>query len=295
MKSPDRPDSEEFARKEPLMKKIIYDFGANNGDDIPYYLLKSDLVVAVEANPALCDLITERFHSQLRAGRLVLEKCVVVAEGKSGLMDFYVHKYNHVLSQLLPPSPENASQFEKVLLPSRNVADIIRNYGSPHYVKIDIEGYDAHVLRGLFAAGIFPSFISAESHSIDVFALLVAQGRYSAFKLVDGPSVSHVYRNRRVTSGTQGEQIRYSFPYHSAGPFGDDIDGPWVTADDFLRVLAFEGLGWKDIHASNEVPAAAISPLNVRRWFVRYLLRATNAKCHVIATRLRRMLGLSRF
>jgi len=23
------------------MKKIIYDFGANNGDDIPYYLKKS--------------------------------------------------------------------------------------------------------------------------------------------------------------------------------------------------------------------------------------------------------------
>jgi hypothetical protein len=31
--------------------KIIYDLGANNGDDIPYYLLKADTVVAVEANP----------------------------------------------------------------------------------------------------------------------------------------------------------------------------------------------------------------------------------------------------
>jgi predicted O-methyltransferase YrrM len=38
-----------------MKKKIIYDFGSNNGDDIPYYLLKSDLVIAVEANPALCD------------------------------------------------------------------------------------------------------------------------------------------------------------------------------------------------------------------------------------------------
>ena len=39
------------------MKKIIYDFGANNGDNIEYYLLKSDLVIAVEANPELCDFI----------------------------------------------------------------------------------------------------------------------------------------------------------------------------------------------------------------------------------------------
>ena len=33
------------------MKKIIYDFGAARGENIPYYLLKSDLVVAVEADP----------------------------------------------------------------------------------------------------------------------------------------------------------------------------------------------------------------------------------------------------
>ena len=33
--------------------KIIYDIGANNGDDIGYYLKKADQVIAVEANPDL--------------------------------------------------------------------------------------------------------------------------------------------------------------------------------------------------------------------------------------------------
>ena len=42
------------------MKKIIYDIGSNNGDDISYYLLKSDLVIAIEANPKLCDLIQKK-------------------------------------------------------------------------------------------------------------------------------------------------------------------------------------------------------------------------------------------
>jgi hypothetical protein len=41
-------------------KTVIYDFGANNGDDIPYYLKKAELVVAVEANPSLCQKIEER-------------------------------------------------------------------------------------------------------------------------------------------------------------------------------------------------------------------------------------------
>ena len=41
------------------------------------------------------------------------------------------------------------------------------------------------------------------------------------------------------------------FPHHSAGPFGNDISGPWMTSDNIFKVLSFAGLGWKDIHATN--------------------------------------------
>jgi predicted RNA methylase len=43
-------------------KTLIYDFGANVGSHLDYYLEKADRVVAVEANPALCRAIEERFH-----------------------------------------------------------------------------------------------------------------------------------------------------------------------------------------------------------------------------------------
>lgn len=59
------------------MKKVIYDFGANNGDDIPYYLLKADVVVAVEANPKLCNAISNRFENYISDGRLFVENCVL--------------------------------------------------------------------------------------------------------------------------------------------------------------------------------------------------------------------------
>ena len=51
-------------------KRIIYDIGANNGDNIEYYLKKSDLVVAIEANPVLCQLITNRFSSDVKNKKL---------------------------------------------------------------------------------------------------------------------------------------------------------------------------------------------------------------------------------
>ena len=80
------------------MKKIIYDIGSNNGDDIPYYLLKSDLVVAVEANPDLCKLIKGRFKKEIEQEKLVVENCVVTNDFNLKEVSFYIHKTNHVLS-----------------------------------------------------------------------------------------------------------------------------------------------------------------------------------------------------
>ena len=228
-------------------KKIIYDLGANNGDDIPYYLKKGDVVVAVEANPILCKQIRNRFQAQIEQGTLFVESCVLTTGETSSEVNFYVHKTNDVLSQF--PPPLDAENFEKVRLPSKSVLQLVQRYGEPHYIKIDIEHYDEAILRALFENDIVPPFISAESHSIEVFSLLVALGRYNAFKLVDGRSVSKRYLNHKIL--VKEKEEFYSFPYHSAGPFGEDILGEWMTAENFFRLLAFEGLGWKDIHATN--------------------------------------------
>ena len=240
-----------------MYKKIIYDFGSNNGDDIPYYLLKSDLVIAVEANPILCDLIEIRFKDQISNGTLIVENCVISIGKTSEKVPFYIHKNHHVLSQF--PKPVNDAQFEEVSLPSKNVIELIQKYGDPHYIKIDIEHYDEIILRELFLNNIVPPYISAESHSIDVFATLVALGKYNSFKLVDGGTVSSRYQDYDIFT-TDGS-VKYSFPPHSAGPFGNDISGQWMTSENFFRVLAFSGLGWKDIHASNiEIPEPSYAP-----------------------------------
>jgi hypothetical protein len=114
-----------------MKRRIIYDLGANNGDDIPYYLLKSDLVVAVEANPGLCGLMNVRFRTEVLDGRLVVENCVITAEDGGGSVDFYIHKSKHVLSRLPAPLPGNAAKFDKVVLPSKCVSEILKTHGDP--------------------------------------------------------------------------------------------------------------------------------------------------------------------
>lgn len=249
------------------MTRIIYDFGAHNGNDIPYYLMNSDLVVAVEANPSLCRTIEKRFQAEKQNGRLAIENRVLTVDKELPEVAFYIHKKYLVLSQLSKPGYNREMKFEKVLLPSASVIDIIKKYGAPYYIKIDLEHYDSQILRSLFDNGIYPPFISAESHSIEVFSLLVCQGKYNAFKLVDGATVSQVYSDRQILNGKN--EIPYSFPPHSAGPFGNDVDGKWMNANNFFRLLAFEGLGWKDIHATNQVEADPSALPSVREYFKR--------------------------
>src|SRR3954464_9079572 len=92
-------------------QKIIYDLGANNGDDIAYYLLKADTVIAVEANPRLVDLMRERFAGPIAAGRLSIENCVLTVDQTAEAVAFYIHKHNHVLSQLPRPDETQLVQF----------------------------------------------------------------------------------------------------------------------------------------------------------------------------------------
>lgn len=230
------------------MKKIIYDFGANNGDNIEYYLSKSDLLIAVEANPELCDLIKEKFKQEINNKRLIVENCILTSNSSETLQEFYINKENNLLSQFPRPDEKYINNFYLKRVPSKNVVNIIKEYGDPYYIKIDIEKYDHILLFELLNNKIVPNYISAEANTLDVFCSLVLLGDYKSFKLVNGEDVHIVYKKAKIQ--TLNGFKNYTFPKNSAGPFGNDINGPWISRDNFFYLLAKENLGWKDIHCS---------------------------------------------
>jgi len=214
---------------------MIYDFGANVGSNLGYYLSK-ERVVAVEANPRLCETMSREFADEIRSARLTILNVALAEREQDQHVTFYVHRKNHLLSQL--PRPSNIEDFDAINVPARTPASIVREHGEPTYIKIDLEHFDGPVLENLFAAGIVPPEISAEAHSVETFARLVVAG-YRSFSLVEGATVT-----------------KLGFPEHSAGPFGRDIKGRWEDPDTFLHTLASRGLGWKDIHASRVIDPA---------------------------------------
>lgn len=250
-------------------KKIIYDFGANNGDDLPYYLKKADLVVAVEANPSLCRLMEARFSAAIHADKLRIENLVVVGDGEEESVDFYLHKRHHVLGQLSQPDESVIGDYDRVSLHSKPVMQVLRKHGAPYYIKLDIEGGDEAILQELFRNRVTPPFISAESTSIRVFALLAAMGEYRSFKLVEGATVAKKFKD--CTISVNGSYERYSFPGQSAGPFGEDIPGPWMNGDDLFNLLAKKRMGWRDIHATNLFEVDPVSGSQRKRLMRRHL------------------------
>jgi FkbM family methyltransferase len=236
------------------MPNIIYDIGASNGQNIAYYLLKADKVVAVEADFRVCNLIREKFPDEIKSGRLAVENCAATHLATSETVIFHFHRKHSVLNQLPEPAPGDnpmlaPDMYQKAAVQSRPLHEIIEQHGHPFYIKLDVENYDAYLIKALFDKKIYPRLISAEAHHRETVEAIFEHSDYQKFKVVDGPTVSRVYGNALIQPAGSASKVRYSFPAASAGPCGDDIIGPWLNKQGLLTELERVGFGWKDVHA----------------------------------------------
>lgn len=217
------------------MKKTIYDLGACRGENLNYYLSNSDQVVAVEANPENCDFIRKKYFREIEKQKLILINYVIGVDSNIDKANFYVHKENHLLGQF--PLPKNSDEFKKIEIKHIDVLKLIKEYGFAHYIKIDLEEYDHIILNKILSENIKFNYISAEIKQIKDFTLFSKYKDNCAFKIVDGHNVNYIYNN---------------FLENSAGPFGNDIKGSWLSYDNFYKLLEFKLTqgGWLDVHCS---------------------------------------------
>ena len=234
-----------------INRKVIIDFGANKGQNIDYYLLKSDILVCVEANPELVKGIRKDFGRDIRRKKLFIENVVVTGEKKTKtkLVDFYIHKKLDVLSTLVKPN--NTNDFSRVKVRSKSIIEILEKYITKdtifYFAKFDLEGYDAIVINTMLKADFYPVNISTEVHTLESLEAICYSKKYTGFKLQEGNLVSrYVNLPIKTKNGTKF----MSFVRHSAGPMGEDLPYRWLTEKSIRNKLRVDGLGWKDVHAT---------------------------------------------
>jgi FkbM family methyltransferase len=130
--------------------KLIFDIGANVGNKTNEYLLVSDKVVAFEANPFLVSHLMEKFKNN--------PKVVVDNRGISDKKEIKVFKIaNNSGLSTFSEDWINKSRFSNkdirwdihFNVQTTTMDSIIEEYGTPDFIKIDVEGYELEVLLGL--------------------------------------------------------------------------------------------------------------------------------------------------
>ena len=131
---------------------LIFDIGANVGNRVSIFLNIGAKVVAVEPQPACIAQLNKKFGNKIN----VEPVCLGAVKGE---MDMYISNES-TLSTLSKNFIERTgktrfknNQWDHQIKVNVNTLDnLIGKYGRPAFCKIDVEGFEAEVLKGLSQA-----------------------------------------------------------------------------------------------------------------------------------------------
>lgn len=243
---------------------LIYDVGLFDGADTAYYLFRGYNVVAIDANPLMIEKAKPRFFEEIQAKRLTLLNIGI--SKKPGTDVFWISDHPEWSSFDRTIASRNGTEHKSVPVPSVPFSQLLAEYGTPHYLKIDIEGNDrlcVEALRGMK----LPRYISAEAECVGDSAVLADEEAlamlnllrdvgFRRFKLVDQNRgwtpvrstvpgrfcmrlLTSVGRGRlrvpglcrivdRFTDFARVEALGFAFSPGCSGPWGEDIPGDWM-------------------------------------------------------------------
>lgn len=219
---------------------LIYDIGCNNGDDTEFYLRKGFKVVALDADRSMCELVSERFASEIQKGLL---KVVFGAVSETpGDVIFYVNDAGTGINTSDPYFVENNEKnlrgtYRKVVVPAVDVKNLFEEHGTPYYMKIDVEGSDIVPLKSIENCGEVPLYTSLEvavhdlALGLEQINLLKKLG-YNKFLFVNQGVKSLV---RAPQPPREGAYAPFDPDGHNTGLFGKELDGNWGDFDWAIR------------------------------------------------------------
>jgi len=249
------------------MSDLVFDIGMHNGDDTSYYLARGYRVVAVDANPIMCEEARKRFASEICRKQLSIRN-VGIAETQ-GEMEFWVSddmEWSSFDSAMATREGKKATCIKVETIPFRR---LLEEEGIPFFLKIDIEGSDSVCIKDLAATRSCPEYLSFECSYRDETDIDLLRGlgyhsfkcvRQNDFREITPDNVVFQEEFRRLMKDNLGRlpstygvskllgtafyrahYRRRSFNGHrprrwTSGPLGTELPGRWLTPEEILSV-----------------------------------------------------------
>jgi len=211
--------------------RLIFDVGAHAGEDSDFYLKLGYRVIAVEANPKLVSQLKLRFANEISNGTYVI---VGRAIGNTDTeIAFFVNKKSTVWGTAdrtwAVRNSALGADSDEIRVKGIRFAEILHTYGCPYYLKIDIEGADMQCVRELRNTKCRPKYISIESNKTSWSKLKaefdeLRELGYTKFQVLN----QGAHRGGHFRS-LSGSHVYHNFEEGSSGPFGEHIEGKWLS------------------------------------------------------------------
>ena len=137
--------------------RIIFDIGANDGHKTEAFLRFAKQVVCVEPDARNFSILQERFRH--RKARVILENKAVAAHDGESILFIYEpgsafnttsSKFREFGERVGRPRYREAISFsDSTKVAAVTLDTLIERYGVPDFIKIDVEGSELSVLKGL--------------------------------------------------------------------------------------------------------------------------------------------------
>ncbi len=128
--------------------QLCFDVGAHRGDRTRALRAIGARVVAVEPQPEFANKLRRRFKKD---GEVVVE--AVGLSDEEGEMELHLATGAPTIATAAPHWQtgrfQSASWVRSISVPTTTLDALIQRFGSPIFCKIDVEGYELTVLRGL--------------------------------------------------------------------------------------------------------------------------------------------------
>jgi len=147
---------------------LIFDVGANRGHKTDIFLRLGARVIAVEPDEFNQAVLRESFL-RFRMSRKPVTILGYAVSDRAGVEMMWVDEpgsaKNTLNNKWVETLQDDASRFgerlqygDKVEVKTITLDELIRTYGRPFYIKIDVEGHEPNVLRGLHTVVPYISF-----------------------------------------------------------------------------------------------------------------------------------------